>query len=399
MASPPSTSSPVNGLRTLVLDQWTFKTLAPGSAVFDCTASVIGLALDLLECRPSIAALRSMTNGVAKVALELRHLVDDDSGIDKKIKEYMALIRGSFPHVVITKRQGMSNKNGRTTKRDCAGEFEPKAAAVIEISQTVGLIRLLCREKATFQEADATQLMTRLINAREDLRNSKPNAVGRFRTLHARLAITMAHELVHVYNLFLRRDRAEHTPLDIKYGPFGNSMTGESGRYWEHIVFGGYVDMRLDKASGVEAIAIRDASGQRAWQFLPAVINGILSRNFNLWLAPGPLHDPEHPLNELNKQHPRNNPQHPLGDPQHPEHPHPPITKVMGVLAWKENFEDIFAASPAKGPTEPPELLTSQITWLTGKGASALPKYNMAAADLRAFPLHPRTVLRYHAIK
>ncbi len=238
-----------------------------------------------------------------------------------------------------------------------------------------------------------------MINAREDLKNSRPNAVGRFRTLHTRLAITMAHELVHVYNLFLRRDRASHTPKDIKYGPFGNDRAGESGRYWEHAVFGGYVDMRLDDASGVEAIAIRDASNKRAWQFRPAVINGILNRNFKMWLAPAALHDPEHPLNELNSRHPRNNPQHPLHDPHHPEHPNPPITRAMEALAWKKNFQDVFPEPPAQGHKEPPELLNSQLHWLMGKGASALPKYNMAIADLRAFPFHPGTVLRYHAIK
>ncbi len=147
MASPPSTSSTasVNGLRILVPDQSIFKPLAPGYPPFDCTASVIALAIDLLECRPSFSALRSMTNGIARATPDLRHLAENESAIDEKINEYLRLIRGSFPHVVLTVRQGMWDKNGRTNKQSWEGHFEPKTAAVIEINQMVGLILLLCR--------------------------------------------------------------------------------------------------------------------------------------------------------------------------------------------------------------------------------------------------------------
>lgn len=52
-----------------------------------------------------------------------------------------------------------------------------------------------------------------------------------FRNLHFRMAVTMGHELVHVYNLFLRRGRFDHTPPRVTYGGYGDDRAGESGRY------------------------------------------------------------------------------------------------------------------------------------------------------------------------
>ena len=82
----------------------------------------------------------------------------------------------------------------------------------------------------------------------------------------------MAHELVYIYILFLRRSRSKHTPTSMTYGPFGNERAGESGRYWESIVFGGYIDMRHTTGPfPAEAIAIRDKLGRYAWRLSPVI--------------------------------------------------------------------------------------------------------------------------------
>lgn len=144
MASRPSNLLPqspfdINGLRVFVPGQQGFQPLQPGSALFDCTASIISLALDLLECRSSVMALKAATRGIVEANRDVPDLRDlPDSAFEPKVHEYLRSIRHSFPHVVITDELGMATKNGRTNKQDCSGAFEPKTAAVIEINETVG---------------------------------------------------------------------------------------------------------------------------------------------------------------------------------------------------------------------------------------------------------------------
>ncbi len=140
MASP---ASDVNGLQLFVFDQNSFKPLAPHSAFLECSASVISLAIDLLRCDSGVFALRLLTRRVIQLSQDLpdlRNLKEEE--IEPKIREYLASIRRSFPRVLISKRYGMSGKNGRTNKMDCSGAFEPKAAAAIEINQIVGVCHI-----------------------------------------------------------------------------------------------------------------------------------------------------------------------------------------------------------------------------------------------------------------
>ena len=208
-----------------------------------------------------------------------------------------------------------------------------------------------------------------MANAWSDLKKSdpKPDSLCRFKTLHVRLAITMAHELVHIYILFLRRSRSKHTPTSMTYGPFGNERAGESGRYWESIVFGGYIDMRHTTGPfPAEAIAIRDKLGRYAWRLSPDAINGILGRGFGVWLEPGTgLNDPEHPK-------------------------HRSATVKMDSLAWKSNFGDIFPAPSAQELQGPQELLLAQVAWLTGNGPTKHHKYSIRGLELGLFALDPK---------
>ena len=180
----------------------------------------------------------------------------------------------------------------------------------------------------------------------------------------------MAHELVHVYNLFLRRGRYDHTPPRITYGGYGDNLAGESGRYWEYVVLGGFVDMRdttSNPADRMEAVAIRDSHGQKVWRIKTAVIDGILDRNFNKWLEAGiPLNDPEHPKNQF--------------------------TELISTVDWKNRFVDIF---PTQSKAEQGlQLSSSHLGWLTGRELLQSAKYNMSGPDLRAFCVQPRTLLR-----
>jgi hypothetical protein len=178
----------------------------------------------------------------------------------------------------------------------------------------------------------------------------------------------MAHELVHVYMLYLRRSAEDHTPPGITYGGYGDKQAGESGRYWEYLSLGGFVDMR-QTAEGMEAVALRDSHGQKTWRIKSAVIDGILGRQFSQWLQPGtPLNDPEHPKNRL--------------------------TELISTIDWKNKFKDVFPPATAQAAQGPQQLLPAQIARLTGPEILKTPKYNMCGQDLRVFSLHPRTLLR-----
>ncbi|SPQ25611.1 2791e6ce-f16d-4b4f-a668-ba9c8bef67c5 [Thermothielavioides terrestris] len=347
-------SSPFDVCRLRVLlpaQNGSFRRLCPGDDEFDCVASLASLALDLLECKSSILALKAITRDVAKVSLEvpgLRNLEEKD--IEPIILEYLGAIRTSFPHVVVSNQHGMEGKNGRTHKKDCQDTFEPKSAAVIELNAT--LVKWL---------ADA------LTNMRS---KGSAKSTRRFRTLHLRLSITLAHELVHIFVLFLVRIGSEHTPPQVSFGPFGTRTVGESGRSWESKLFGGYIDMRHN-TEGIEAIAFCDETKQNCWRIKTVVIDDLLGRHFNRWLQPGvPLSDKE-------------------------EYPKGQATERLTGLQWKVKYDDVFPPLPptAQGSQKPgqeaQELSPAQIAELTAGKIMDMPQYNMSGHDLRAFALDP----------
>lgn len=129
----------VKGLRVLVPDgKGGFENVPPGTDVFDCTASIIGMALDLLEYRSSIIALRMHTTRVIDASQHIpkvRNMQDDD--IEPTIRRYLATIRSSFPHVVVSDKYGMATMNGRTNKKEWKDGADPKTATVIELNSMV----------------------------------------------------------------------------------------------------------------------------------------------------------------------------------------------------------------------------------------------------------------------
>ncbi|KAH6844558.1 hypothetical protein B0I37DRAFT_432939 [Chaetomium sp. MPI-CAGE-AT-0009] len=342
----PASDSDVRELRVFVPDaKGGFDSIQPGNAVFDCTASIIGLALDLLETRSSIIALRMNMTRVLDASQHiprLRNMQDDD--IEPTIRKYLAAIRASFPHVVVSDKYGMATMNGRTNKREWKEGASPKTATVIELN--------------------AMKMQTAPSEAQ----------MRHFRNLHLRLSLTMAHELVHVFNLYLQGSQHNHTPPHVTYGPYGDDQVGESGRYWEYWTLGGWVDMRAD-GNGIETIALRDTHGQKAWRLTTGVIDGLLGREFDKWLQRGtPLNDEEHPKGRF--------------------------VDRMTPLDWKNKYTDVFPRlpAPAKGAAPPqPELTTKQVAMLMGAEVMKSAKYNVSGKDLEAFGLDPRTKLRLAA--
>ena len=105
---------------------------------FMCIAAALSLALDLLSSVPSKSALRLYTYELAKEypqQAQLRGM--DHARATRFVESFLQTIRANPPEILVTARNSMRNKNGRTTKSDCQGNFDAKAAAVIELNDVV----------------------------------------------------------------------------------------------------------------------------------------------------------------------------------------------------------------------------------------------------------------------
>ncbi|KAK0671545.1 hypothetical protein QBC41DRAFT_315525 [Cercophora samala] len=334
-----------------------FRGLGPENTLFRCTASVAGLALDMLEHPQSIRALKIIANHVISASQHipaLRNLTDAD--VDTTVMNYLRSIRRSFPNVVISDECGMANKNGRTTKQNCTTAFEPKRACIIEINET---------------------LMTRLGNAYKCIVADRDveRQTAHFRTLHLRLSITMAHELVHVFTLFLKRAEDEHTPPRATYADKGDGRTGEAGRFWEGHFLGGWVDMRVDR-DGQETIALRSEESTQRWRIKTGTRDSLLNRDFGRWFKRGMtgLTDEDHTV--------------------------PAVEPGLEEWKWQRNYSNPFpsgADAKADDPRQPQELVTTQVVWLTRRNsetAAGFPSYTLSGQDIRDFALKPKTRIR-----
>lgn len=133
----------VNSLRVVAHKRQTGGQLVPvplkrDSLKFSCVAAVVGMALDLIESKASFGALRSYTLRLAAEIRDVPRLRNlkhgEESGL---VQEFLAAIRASTPHILITQENGMGTKNGRTNKLDCPSQFDPKRAAVFELNDKV----------------------------------------------------------------------------------------------------------------------------------------------------------------------------------------------------------------------------------------------------------------------
>ncbi|KAK4198319.1 hypothetical protein QBC40DRAFT_284039 [Triangularia verruculosa] len=333
-----------------------FRALQPGNTLFMCAASVASLALDMLEQEQSIRVLKMIANNIIEVSQhipEIRNMTASD--INAAVMDYLRSIRRSFPLVVISDDNGMANKNGRTTKLNCPDTFDPKRACIVEINETL-MIRM----------GNAYRY---LISDRDVERNT-----AHFRALHLRLSITMAHELVHVFTLYLRRAKDKHTPPHTTYADKGTTRTGEAGRYWEGHFLGGWVDMRLDR-DGLETIALRSNESSQRWRIKPSTRDGILAREFGRWFKRGMagLTDMDHNV--------------------------PAVEAGLEEWKWQQNYRNPFPAgadAKADDPSQPREFVEVQLAFLTRRNSemARFPTYNLSGQDLRAFALQPKTTIR-----
>lgn len=112
---------------------------------------------------------------------------------------------------------------------------------------------------------DAKRLARRYADERKDQHSERERRhakdyLKRYHSMIARVGITVAHEMEHVFTGYLLKDPKTHTPPPVTYGGFGTYAFGESGRYMEGDVFGGFLDMKYELSSDMEVNAVRTYS-------------------------------------------------------------------------------------------------------------------------------------------
>ena len=77
---------------------------------------------------------------------------------------------------------------------------------------------------------------------------------------------------------FLLYDPAIVTPPDIVYGQaYTIKGIGESGRYWEYLTFGGYIDMRGERWNNCEiVVSVREKYNKYAWKMRSKVVRELV---------------------------------------------------------------------------------------------------------------------------
>jgi hypothetical protein len=94
----------------------------------------------------------------------------------------------------------------------------------------------------------------------QDMQRQKEKAkiaLQRYHSMMCRIGMTVAHEMEHVFTGYLLRDPLAHTPPEITYGGYGDDQVGESGRFVEGGVFGGFLEMKREVATNMEVMAVR----------------------------------------------------------------------------------------------------------------------------------------------
>ncbi|OAA72272.1 hypothetical protein ISF_01345 [Cordyceps fumosorosea ARSEF 2679] len=249
----------VNKLRVYVYenDVTTPRQLRGGSR-FQLVAAAASLSLDLLTCQQGNSSLYHTAIRI----LTTRPVIGRNSNEYGKYTEiFIKKLEKELPCIVIHDVEAVNALTTKVGQHDIFPEdnqFEPRRAAVVRLNS-----RLLRHA----EEARARQVAERTDESRTAVYS-----------IVFRMAVTLAHEMCHVFSAFLLRSPVAATPPSVVFGPFGNEAQGEAGRFWESVIFGGYVDMQL-KTDGF-SVVIRSLDGGIVYIIQDKAINCFLRRDF-----------------------------------------------------------------------------------------------------------------------
>lgn len=134
---------------------------------------------------------------------------------------FFGRLRSNFPVVLLCDIAGEASATKKDWGTDMS-QYDPQEASHFEFNKTI-------------------------INNMIYVRHQPPNVTGdNYNCFKFQMAITIAHEIVHLLTGFLTGTARPYTPPGVSLGNYGNRNMGESGRYWESILLGGVVEFFED---------------------------------------------------------------------------------------------------------------------------------------------------------
>ncbi|KAI0403870.1 hypothetical protein F4802DRAFT_569693 [Xylaria palmicola] len=218
----------------------------PNTPLFRAVATVIHLGLSLLETPPGKEGLVRIGCGLIQERENRNHIYEDRlENMMWWVELFLARLRGSFPALVLTNRMG---GEGQALRSNWASgglnmrQYDPKDAGILKLNKLI---------------------MQNLVRAGEAAINNRQPREAQFAAYENFMfimAITVAHEVVHLFVGYLTGRELPNTPRRVSYIPSvynklqddGTEM-GESGRAWEGYVFGGIVETAEDRANPLGA--------------------------------------------------------------------------------------------------------------------------------------------------
>ncbi|KAI1208355.1 uncharacterized protein F4807DRAFT_148849 [Annulohypoxylon truncatum] len=144
------------------------------------------------------------------------------------IDVFLRRMRANFPGVRLNRTDGEAAAQKKTWGTDM-NRWDPKEAGFFEF-----------------------QIM--IINNMIHARRLEPNVARlNYSRFKFQMVISVAHEMVHLLVGYLTGSHSPPTPPGVTLTPFGNTVSGESGRYWESILLGGVVEFYQDRNDPLEA--------------------------------------------------------------------------------------------------------------------------------------------------
>ncbi|KAH8787881.1 hypothetical protein F5883DRAFT_657167 [Diaporthe sp. PMI_573] len=251
-SSAPPPPPPILGLRVSEeADEDKASALVPETDVkFLAIAAVLDLGLRLLESPAGKAGLESIGCNLITILKDHEHLYDKNGRSSRNtIPEWTALfltrLRATFPCVVLTNHLG---GEGQVARLNWADPSKPNSKMLEWDPSSAGIFRL------------NKFIMEGLIQAGQLATQNKTSADQEaFESFMFLMAITVAHELCHLYVGFFVGYNRPMTPEDISFlpelynKPYDDNMVGESGRAWEGRVLGGVVETFYDPSHHLKA--------------------------------------------------------------------------------------------------------------------------------------------------
>ncbi|KAG5292539.1 hypothetical protein I7I48_04664 [Histoplasma ohiense] len=228
------------------------------SIEFAHIASAISIALAILESEQGTAALRDLALGYDDQRLGSCMFSKDAEAAYLFVRPFLQLLRLNFPIVVVDDTIHTQDCLGYHERAVWTGpreSFNPRAQGIHLNGSRV---------------RDMTYAAQR------------PEQIHRFRMFQFLFATTIVHEAgAHLFITYMTNGRV-NTPPQITAPGFGTRLVGESGRFYELVLFGGTTEFYRDSQQDDRQAGVPHQidADERAWRISPVFIDAVCRYEF-----------------------------------------------------------------------------------------------------------------------